>query len=55
MHGPDVEGQERWHQRPVRKVAAATRQGAQGQDPSAEEDQEPGVRRRFHVLRHPDQ
>ncbi len=40
-------------QRPVREAAAAAREAAQGEDPSAAPDPQPHLRRRFHLLRNP--
>lgn len=52
MQGPPCQGPEPRFQRPLREASAVARQAAQGEDPRAEEDQEPRLRRGLHLLRH---
>lgn len=51
MYGLDAEGQKRRNERSLRQVTIIARQGTQSKDASAEENQEPGVRRGLYILR----
>lgn len=51
MYGLDSEGQKRRNERSLRQVTIIARQGTQSKDASAEENQEPGVRRGLYILR----